>query len=231
MTPDDYKRTKALAKAVASFYRPGFPVDGTNPDYNDYAGKAIKTLREQVHDERERWRYGMVTQGTPSKLIHHGNLRFHAPTLQKIKQYINHRFGTGRTDVEVKLGKVVSAEKIAKEARSRWAKGPIIEFTLGHMWERKVYNEFYKNGNLDSEWFVLSATEVRVNKKHQFRLFEAMLFRPDFNEMREGYVVKATIGKEKADIAFTAPLAIEKGLAILDQAVRERVIQKEDNHE
>jgi hypothetical protein len=58
-----------------------------------------------------------------------------------------------------------------------------------------------------------------------------MLFRPDLNEMREGYVVKATIGKEQADIAFTVTNAVEKGLAILNEAVRQRVIQKEDNHD
>jgi hypothetical protein len=231
MTREEYKRVAYMRKHIAPFFHPESPVNSRDPSYNDDVGKAVKEIRENIHDTRAGWRLGQITKETPSKIIKLGHERYHGPTQQRIKRVITDRFYTGRTDVEVRLGTKINAEKIPKEARNRWARGPIVEISVGHMWERKVYNEFYRDKNLDSAWFVLSANQVRVNKKHQFKLFEAMLFRPDLNEMREGYVVKATIGKEQADIAFTVANAVEKGLQILDQAVREKVIQKEDNHD
>lgn len=232
MTPEEYKKVAWLCKHITPFYRPDSPVNAENPSYNEYVGKAVKTIRDEIHDTRAMGRIGSINSKTPSRIMKKGKVLFHAPTLQKIKKHINDRLGGGRTDIEVDVGKEVSAEKVSKKDREdRWARGPIIRITVGHMWERKVYNEFYRDGNLHSDWFILSANEVRVNKKHQFRIFEAMLFRPDLNEIREGYVVKATIGKKVAEIAFTAASAVEKGLAILDQAVRERVIQKEDTND
>lgn len=82
------------------------------------------------------------------------------------------------------MGKEVSAERISLRNRSSY------NITVGFMWNRRIYEEFYErtNDHLGS-YIILSAEKVRVNHKW-IDLFEAKTFHPGTGEIRCGYVAR-----------------------------------------
>lgn len=235
-----FKATRLLGQGLAPLFRPDNnlmdPKKEGRTSYPHDTGysQPVYTLWQQIRYVRKLSRMGIPAKEPPIRKTDKGGYS-HTAECTAIRNNINGLLGTRATDVEVHIGKhEPMAHKTPKKDRaySRHAHGPLIEVWVGHMWRRRVYNIFYAkeaSSLKDHIWFILSATEVRVNRKNQLRLFEAKLYNRTTNECRNGYVVKTTIGKELADIAFNAPLAIEKGLEILSDAVKERLIQNKED--
>jgi len=227
MDRDEYKKMKEAARKLAPFYHPSSSIidPDKHPDYRDKMGGAVYTLREMIQEHRSELKHG-VEKAPP--LIKIGGRLTHAMTQSRVSRIINGILGSSKTDVQVTIGLIPTGYKTKREDRSRYASGPLIAITVGHMWERKVWREFYSNKNLDTDWFVLAATEVRVNRKNQFRLFEARLFQPSTNINKDGYIIKSTIGEKTAAVANTASQAVELGYAMISEELKKRINKEND---
>lgn len=111
---------------------------------------------------------------------------------------------------------------------------PDIQITVGWLWYRRVYKEFYEPEDylgsplVRSRWFILSAKEVKVNDK-LVRLFRAVGYNRKTDETKDIFIGKSKSGNRHAAIAFTVPAAVSAARTLIHKDMKARITGNEND--
>lgn len=122
-----------------------------------------------------------------------------------------------RTTITVNIG----SEHKGDKQKGTGKKFHDITVCVGHMWLRKVYDNFYRKDFLrllvNDSWLILKADRLKINDKHVI-LYEGIGWNRGTNETRRIYIGKNKVDG-KADIKFTAVSAVQAAHALASRAI------------
>lgn len=127
---------------------------------------------------------------------------------------------TSRTSVRIMVGGNIEAMK----TKAIHSSLPHLEIKVGWFWLRNVYERIYKDRLVigSDMWFIMSADEVSINEKN-IRMFRGMIYRRSTDELIEGFIGQAKLGKETSVIKPTIRQAIQSTKNVIAEEFRQKL--------
>jgi len=203
---DKWKLMQAYREPVSALYwnhERGIKHTGSSKYAIDRVRNVIQTIRAEMRHTEPMDRKRKELEG---------NIR------QFAKKHLLGK--NSRTSVGIKIGGGIEASK----TKIGYSSSPHIDIRIGWFWLRNVYDRIYKDRFVlgSDMWFIMSADEVSINEKN-IRMFRGMIYRRSTDELVEGFIGQAKVGKETSVIKQSLRQAIQSTKNIVAEEFRQKL--------